>query len=146
MNNSPSLGLLLHRLGVELDHHSDQVLQRTVKIGFSQYKILIVLLEQTDVRQKTIAEALGQTEASVSRQIGQMADDGLIWSAKDLSDKRGRITRLTKKGEQVAIKATSILERHYQPMFARLSEPEQKILRNVLEYFTGFVSHSERED
>lgn len=139
MAHTPSLGLLLHHLSLTLDRQSDSLLHDACGVGFSQFKIMMVLLEQRDVRQRDVAEALGQTEASVSRQIQTLVDEGLVWSVKDLRDRRQRITRLTTKGEKLALKATSVLERHYGPMFSRLSEQDQEKLRSQIEYMCDYM-------
>ncbi len=139
MNNPPSLGLLLHQLSLALDRQTDSLLHGACGVGFSQFKIMMVLLDHRDIRQRDVAEALGQSEASVSRQDQTLVDDGHVWSVKDLRDRRQRITRLTVKGEKLAGQATMILERHYAPMFSRLSVQDQTGLRSQLEYLCDYI-------
>ena len=69
MATSNNTGFVLQRLAFLLSKQSDQVLQEQLGIGFSQFKILMVLGWNPSVRQRHIAEKLEQTEAAVSRQL-----------------------------------------------------------------------------
>lgn len=144
MNISNSLGYTLHHLSFILDRQSELFLQDRFGIGFSQFKILIALMKHTGVQQKEIAEFLGQTEASVSRQIQTMMDDGLVNSKRDPQNRRQRITQLSKKGEKLARDAMAELEKHYAPMFDTLTDKQQRDLSQMLDKLRDYVSSNVR--
>lgn len=128
MSNSQTLGFNLHYLSFMLDRQSDLFLRDRFQIGFSQFKILMALMKRTNVQQKEIADFLGQTEASVSRQIQNLGDLGLLHRRRDPENRRQHITQLTDKGEKLARGAIAELEKHYAPMFAVLSDSDQQKL------------------
>ncbi len=127
-----NLGYLIHHLSFVLDRQSDQLLQERYDIGFSQFKILMALKWHTNVQQRQIAEYLGQTEASVSRQIKILADRHLIQTLISPDNRRQHITRLTARGEHLADEAMSALNDYHNPMFSRLSVAQQEALTGIL--------------
>jgi|SRR5690606_11427325 len=135
MNTQPinNLGYLLHHLSSVLDRQSDLLLQERLDIGFSQFKILLALKSGQHVQQKQIAERLGQTEASVSRQIKLLHEVGYLQSQPSSSDRRERITSLTAKGEALVDKAMKALNDYHAPVFERLSLSQQLALQNMLD-------------
>lgn len=124
MENIRSIGYSLHHLSFVLDRQSDQVLLSKFGIGFSQFKILMVLNGQADIQQKEIAACLGQTEASVSRQIKLLLEMGLVASRYDASNRRQRITSLTTKGASCISSALEALEMHFRPVFTSLTDKQ----------------------
>ena len=125
-------GYLLHHLSFVLDRQSDNFLQERLGIGFSQLKILMALKWHEGVRQKQIADHLGQTEASISRQIKLMQDDGLLHSRISSQNRREHLTILSAKGIKIADEAMELLNAYHSPMFDRLSENQQRNLADIL--------------
>lgn len=132
MDVQNDLGYLLHHLSFVLARQSDQVLQEQLGVGFSQFKILLILDKGIGVQQRDIAIKLGQTEASISRQIKLMQESGLITSEAAPNNRRQRITRLTPKGKRLTDKAMEILNSYHSPIFARLSAKQQEQMREAL--------------
>jgi DNA-binding MarR family transcriptional regulator len=127
-----NLGYLLLHTASTLARQADQVLQERLGIGLSQYRIMMVLQWYPNVQQKHIAENLGQTEASISRQIKLMLEDGLLQSMVSPKNRREHITTLTGKGERLANEASSVLNQYYAPIFTGLSEKQQRQLGEAL--------------
>lgn len=127
-----SIGYLLHHISAVLARNSDQILQEQLGIGFSQFKILLILQQKSGVQQKQIATALGQTEASISRQIRLLQDSGLLTSTVHPNNRRQHIIRLTPKGLKVIDRAMQILNGYHAPVFARLNERQQSQLADML--------------
>jgi len=132
MPQTNQLGYLLHHLSFTVDRQSDQILLERLGIGFSQFKILMALRSEEGVRQKQIADYLGQTEASISRQIKIMQNKGLLKSRVSPISKRAHITILTPKGLSLADEALDTLNHYHGPMFARLSAKQQSNLSEIL--------------
>lgn len=128
-----TLGLQLHSLSTALERQSDIFLLERLDVGFAQFKILLALKQKEGVEQKEISKLLGQTEASISRQVGLLIDGGLIAVKTDNKDRRKHNVFLSLKGERIINKALVALNNFYQPVFAALSETEQAKLIQILD-------------
>lgn len=144
MQSSENIGYLLHHVAFVLGRQSDQVLQERLGIGFSQFKILMILSWRDNVQQRMIADKLGQTEASISRQIKLLQDDGLLRVSISPENRRQHIIQLTSKGERLAEKAMQALNDYYAPVFAQLSEKQQLDLRETLTLINDTVCQKSR--
>jgi DNA-binding MarR family transcriptional regulator len=92
----------------------------------------MVLQWNPSVQQKQIAENLGQTEASISRQIKLMHSDGLLQSSIAQENRRVHITTLTRKGVRLADEAMNVLNQYHAPMWEDIGEKGQKQLEELL--------------
>ncbi len=124
MGPTSNLNYLLQHLSAVMGKQSDQVLQEQLGIGYSQYKILMVLEWNPRVQQRSIAESLGQTEASISRQIKLLQNKGLLVTKPDSQNRRKHITAPTTLGMQLTEAATAILRRNLGPEFARMGDDQ----------------------
>jgi DNA-binding MarR family transcriptional regulator len=132
MHLTNNVGYLIQHLAFTMSRQNDQLLQERLGIGFSQFKILMVLERSPHLQQKQIAEALGQTEASISRQIRLMSADGLLQSTVSPRNRREHITAPTNKGIRLAEEAALALNSYHAPMFERMSEHQLALLREAL--------------
>lgn len=144
MSFSDNVGYLLQHTASSLARQSDQIIQERLGIGYSQFKIMMVLQWNPSVQQKMIAESLGQTEASISRQIKLMHDNGLLQSTIRPANRREHITTLTRKGERLADEAASILNQYYAPMYDTLSEKQQRQFSEILDRMHQEVCKGDR--
>ena len=127
-----NIGYLLQHISTVLAKQSDQVLSERLGIGFSQYKILMVLQVNPKTRQRHIAERLGQTEASISRQVGLMHDKNLLQTAINPNNRREHITTPTSKGLRLVEEAQNMLNGYHGPMFEKLNSKEREQLLQSL--------------
>ncbi|HSW36763.1 MAG TPA: MarR family transcriptional regulator [Candidatus Saccharimonadales bacterium] len=133
MGPGNDLGYLVQHLAAVLGHQTDQVLLEQLGIGLSQFKILWVLQWNPRVEQRFIAESLGQTEASISRQIKLLQESGFLDSRRDPNNKRKHLTAATLKGTKVTEAAVSIMRRNFAPMLEELSDKQFEQLMESLE-------------
>jgi DNA-binding MarR family transcriptional regulator len=124
MGPTNNLAYLIQHLSAIIGKQSDQVLQEQLGIGLSQFKILMVLEWNPRVSQRGIADSLGQTEASISRQIRLLTTKGLLVSKRDPENRRKHVTAPTTLGMQVTEAATNILRRNFGPEFSGLGEDQ----------------------
>lgn len=117
---------LLEHIASLLAKQSDQVLQEQLGIGISQFKILRALQAEPRTMQREIALNLGQTEASISRQVKLMLADGLLQSHRNPKDHREHLTIITSKGERLTEAALVALERYHRPTFVTLNDKQQE--------------------
>lgn len=132
MDSTQNIGYLLQHLSAVLAKQSDQVLQERLGIGFSQFKILMVLEQDPHVKQKQIADKLGQTEASISRQVSLMHERGLLQTTISPRNRREHITTLTSKGLRLNQAALKALNDFHSPNFESLGEKRQMELLEIL--------------
>lgn len=128
-----NLQLKFQLTAAALSDRDNQILLNSVSIGLAQYKVLAVLVKKENVTQKEIAVTLDQTEASVSRQLSSMFDDGLVKSEPKKGDRRVHLINLTPRGKRIAKKAAFVLAKANKEMFKKLSRQQQNHLAGILE-------------
>lgn len=132
-----SFGYALHQLVFILDRQSDEALRERLGIGYSQFKILMAAKHRSGLKQNDIASYLGQTEASVSRQIKLMKANGLLSVQVDPANRRSRSIVLTDKGGQMGKECVAVLEQAHAATFGSLSFSEQKMMQELLDRLTA---------
>lgn len=139
MSHVLTVGYLLQHTATILMRQSDQVLQERLGIGMSQYKLLIMLQNTPNVQQRKLAECLGQTEASISRQTKLLCEKGLLAIHVNPKSRREHITVLTAKGNKMTEAASDVLSNYHAPMFDLLSEKQRQQLMEILSKFHSFT-------
>ncbi len=133
MNPTDNLEYLLQHIATIMYRQSNQVLQERLGIGMSQYKLLMVLQHEPNVQQRLLAGRLGQTEASISRQIKLLCDKGLLAVQVNPQSRREHITIPTAKGVKVTEAARETLATYHGPVFAQFSEKQRHNIYEALE-------------
>ncbi len=144
MKPTNHIGYLLQHIAFSLARQSDQVLQEQLGFGLSQFKIMMVLQWNPNVQQRHIADSLGQTEASISRQIKLMHEQGLLQTTISPHNRREHITTLTAKGARMAQEALSVLARYHAPAFGVLSDKQQKLFIEMLKALHGEICKGDK--
>ena len=119
-----NLAYLIQHLAAVMGRQTDQVLQEQLGIGLSQFKILMVLEWNPRVQQRTIADSLGQTEASISRQIKLLKGKNLLVTKQDPQNRRKHLSAPTTLGMQLTEAASAIMRRSFGPDFASLGDDQ----------------------
>jgi len=127
------LGYMLQHVASQLAKQSDQILQEQLGIGYSQFKILRTLQTNPRVKQRQIASDLGQTEASVSRQIKLMVEAGLLHVNVNPHNRREHVTVSTAKGVKLTEAALEALAKHHATALAALGDKQRNNLTDSLE-------------
>ncbi len=133
--------LLMHLVGV-MKKQNDQALQEKLGIGFSQFKILMMLQHNPMIQQRQIADLLGQTDASISRQIKLLVDRKLLTSSVSPNNRREHLTALTEKGRQLVEKCLAVLNKTHAEMFEALGEEQREQLLKILNNMHRFTCQS----
>ncbi len=123
----------IQRLAFRIERHADQILLEKLGIGFSQFRIIHELERNPKAKQNQIARALGQTEASISRQVKIMRADRLMITSINPSNKREHITTLTPKGIRIKDAATESLEKLYKNIIEDLSVKDLDRLNKIID-------------
>lgn len=133
------LNYLVQHLASVMGKQTDQLLQEQLGIGLSQYRILTALEWNPRVQQKTIADNLGQTEASVSRQVSLLARKGLLIIKNDINNRRKHVIIATPMGMQLTEAATAIIRRSLGPDYAALGDDQLQKLTAGLQLLHKIV-------
>lgn len=127
-----TLTYLIQHAATMMYRQSDQVLQERLGIGMSQFKILMILQETPQLRQRVLADQLGQTEASISRQIKLLVERGMLTVEINPHNRREHLTRPTGKGLKITQAAQETLEEYHAPVFDQFSDKERAQLTDML--------------
>ncbi|MDL2363272.1 MAG: MarR family winged helix-turn-helix transcriptional regulator [Patescibacteria group bacterium] len=133
MGPTNNLIYLLQHVTTVVTKQVDDALQQLAGITLSQYKILTVLEWDPKVQQKKIATTLGQTEASVSRQIKLLEKKGLVSVKADPQNRRKHFTTPTVSGMRATEAATTVMRRSYGTTFAGLPADQTVFLSDYLQ-------------
>lgn len=123
---------LLQHTATMMLRQSDQVLLERLGIGVSQLRILTMLEHDPSARQRQIADRLGQTEASISRQIKLLAEKGYLTVSVNPKSRREHLAAITPKGVKIMVAAKEVLELYYQPIDELLGDKQRKALAEAL--------------
>ncbi len=116
----------VHRLSSNLSRKYDQLLLERYGIGFSQYKIMHLLQNNEAMKQSSIATILGQTEASISRQVQIMVGYGFAIVTVNKLDKREHLVCITSKGLRLINEADKVISQKTSQIFKDIGH-KQKI-------------------
>lgn len=115
-----------------LEKRFDKHLKQEFGLSYSQYKVLSVIGVKSGCSQKTIADMLGQTEASISRQAKLLLKSGFV--ANDHSNSlRTKTLLITENGQRMLEDATIFLEDIQVQLTGSLAYQEQKLLLEVID-------------
>lgn len=127
------LASLIHQTVAKMSRESDQILLEQLGIGLAQYKILTSLHESAKTQQRAIASQLGQTEASISRQIKILEGKGMLVVSRNPENLREHRSQLTIKGLRVIEAAETSLKRYHRSVFAHLSKKQYSQLQEIVQ-------------
>lgn len=132
MESTGSLSYTLQHVASIMHRQADQVLQERLGIGMAQFRILTKLQERPQVQQRFLADSLGQTEASVSRQVKLLAEKGMLFVELNPKNRREHVSSLTAKGLKMTRAAQDILDEYHAPAFEALSDKERQQFQETL--------------
>ncbi|HJQ08249.1 MAG TPA: MarR family winged helix-turn-helix transcriptional regulator [Candidatus Saccharimonadales bacterium] len=134
-----TISYLLQHVSMVSYRQSDQVLQERFGIGMSQFKILMMAQWFPNMQQRSLAEALGQTEASVSRQVKLLHEKGMLVTHIDPKERRRHITIPTPRGIKITVAAREILEEYHEPMLANFTDKQRRQLAEMLQILHDYA-------
>jgi DNA-binding MarR family transcriptional regulator len=134
-----STGYLLNRLAFSLSRQSDQILLERLGIGMSQYIIMHILQLQPSIQQRVIATQLGQTEASISRQMKILANQSLLEVRTNPQNRREHVIILTIKGERIIDEANNILDEFHKSVFEKIGDKNYKNFAELISTYSGLA-------
>lgn len=134
LSSQQRLIVQLQKLGFLLNKAADTSLQSQVHFGLSQFRILIMLKQDSNCSQIHIADMLDQTEAAVSRQINLMVQEGLVARITKPSNRRERILSLTDKGQELLDRGWAALDEVQREVFEGVDDKDQQALNDHVQH------------
>ncbi len=133
MFQSPeNIDIILEHITSLMTSKYDQLLLEQLGVGYAQYKILVQFEESHINRQNIIAKNLGQTEASITRQIKILSRKGLITRGVDPNSKKTRIVTLTFLGRRIQQAARDIVNKQNHDLLIDLDDKDKTRLLSDL--------------
>lgn len=129
---SGALFYALQRVATDMHKYIDQMLLERLGIGVSQLRILHAIQLMGKAGQKTIGVVLGQTEASISRQIKVLSQKGLVQTQINPKNQRERLVSITPKGARLAEAADADLDHGVHAILQTIPPKQQKQLADLL--------------
>ncbi len=133
MSQLDDLAYLFQHTAAMTHRQADQVLQERLGIGMAQFKILGLLERHPGMPQNVLAARLGQTEASISRQMKVLQEKGMLEVMVNPKNRRQHNAATTPKGMKLTAAAREVLATYHAPVFAQFNEKQQRLLADVLD-------------
>jgi DNA-binding MarR family transcriptional regulator len=134
MNKQPeNIDIILEHITSLLTTKYDQLLIDQLGIGYSQYKLLIQFESDEIIKQNTMATSLGQTEASISRQVKILNLKGLITRSFDPKNRKTKVVLLTKLGHTIKEAARDFILNQNRDFLSVLESKDKLKLSSNLE-------------
>jgi DNA-binding MarR family transcriptional regulator len=115
---SLDLSFRLHLLTARLDRAADRLLQEEHDISYRRFLALTLVGELGIATQRELAEALGVTEASVSRMTSVLAAEGLLDVSSEPGTGNRRRLALSPRGEELTAGGRAFLEGRFEELVA----------------------------
>lgn len=131
---SAALSYLLQHTSSTMYRQIDKIMQERLGIGMAQFKLLGILQERAGIQQRFLADSLGQTEASISRQVKLLQEKGLVIIQLNPASKREHVITLSGKGLKFTDAAQEIVDAYHTPVFQQLSDKEHEQLAQILQH------------
>lgn len=129
-DGTPLLTPLLLDVAAQMSKALDTQLKQICGAGLAQYRVMRTLHAEPRISQLTIATILGQTEASISRQIKLLQQEHLLSVHRHPADKRERIVLLTPRGTAALEAMQDVLAQYEQ---TRATSVDYSALRRNLD-------------
>jgi DNA-binding MarR family transcriptional regulator len=120
----------LHKVTARLDREADVLLRRLQGISYARFLALFAV-SQTNGSQRELARWLGQTEASTSRMVTVLAEEGLLEVTRPKGGGNQHRLRLTGSGAQLVGRCGRLLEHRFEDLVRRSGVPYDSYQRHT---------------
>jgi DNA-binding MarR family transcriptional regulator len=109
-----------------LEYILGRSLEQKCGISHLMYEVLLILGRAggPGLSMRAVAQAQVLTTGGVTRLVDRMAAAGLVERAKDPDDRRGRLVRLTRLGEETVVRASRLHVENIRRYFVAPLPPE----------------------
>jgi DNA-binding MarR family transcriptional regulator len=122
----------IHKLVLIMDHIADLLLQNSLQITYSQFRVMLAIDTLKQPSQREIAHFLGTTEAAVSRQIENLNKKNLVIRGNRQNNRRVNILGLSLDGKSKLGSAYQTLREKMDKVYSVLSNEEQSAFESSI--------------
>jgi len=124
---------LIGAIANKLVINGSAVLRQRLGLGFTEYRIMVMLSLEPGIAAKRIGEVVGLDKAAISRAVVALEGAGLIEPTPETAGRRSQAFRLTAKGHEAFARAVKVGREHERRLMADLSAEEQQTLVGLLQ-------------
>lgn len=107
-----STAFKLHQATLLIDRSADTYLRREHDLGYAHFLVLLIVRVAGPTSQRSIAENLGVSRASITQRVTALTRDGLLVVTPDPDDSRAHLVDLTDGGCDRVDRAWKGLDAH----------------------------------
>jgi DNA-binding MarR family transcriptional regulator len=122
----------LHEVIYKMSHHANAVMEERKSLDFSQFKLLMMITEEPEFNQKTLADCVGITQAGMSKTILNLEKKGIIVSQINKNNRRERRLVITELGQKLLQENMHPIEELSDELFSALTTEEVDTLEAIL--------------
>jgi DNA-binding MarR family transcriptional regulator len=112
---------------------NSRALAKSSGLSASQYITLQVLAGERSITQRTLADRVSLSQATVTTMLERLAREGYVTRERCCDDRRKVFVHLTEKGRETLKRAPSPLQERFSAGFDKLADWEQAFLVAALE-------------
>lgn len=124
---------LIGAIANKLVINGSAVLRQRLGLGFTEYRIMVMLSLEPGIAAKRIGEVVGLDKAAISRAVAALENAGLIEPTPETAGRRSQAFRLTARGHEVFARAVKVGREHERRLMVDLSAEEQQMLVGLLQ-------------
>lgn len=124
---------LIGAIANKLVINGSAVLRRRLGLGFTEYRIMVMLSLEPGIAAKRIGEVVGLDKAAISRAVVVLEAAGLIEPTPETAGRRSKAYRLTAQGQAVYARAIEVGREHERRLLADLAPEERERLVGMLQ-------------
>jgi DNA-binding MarR family transcriptional regulator len=135
---SKSFMFSIHQMFFLVEKRLEHILSKRKSLSFSQFLILVGFHceESAGISQSVVAERLHLTEATVSRHITTLVEQGLLSRMEDKANRRKHIIAITSKGKAAFKKTGAIVHKELDSIFSPIKEKDRA---NIMKNFSAVL-------
>lgn len=122
---------------------NSRALAKSSGLSASQYIVLQVLADEPNVTQRTLADKVSLSQATITTMLERMTAQGYVARERCPQDRRKVFARITDLGRKTLEEAPSLLQERFSTRFGKLADWEQALLVAALERTAALLDAEE---
>ena len=140
------VGFLVGAVANKLVNSGSALYRRRFGVGFSEWRIMVMLALEPGVTAKRIGGVVGLDKAAISRSLAAMADSGLIRPTPGTAGRRSRDYVLTEAGWSLHGRMAKVAAEHERRLLATIAPDERPALLGMLQRLLAQIPEVEAFD
>jgi DNA-binding MarR family transcriptional regulator len=123
---------LIGAIANKLVNSGSALYRRRFGIGFTEWRIMVMLALEPGITAKRIGEVVGLDKAAISRGLKALQARRLIEPTPETAARRSRVFRLSLAGWELHGRIGKVAREHERLLLADISEEERSLLQDML--------------